>query len=271
MARTELPQRPLVQQALDELQWLASHLRAAYPSLRIGFDLSDMSGYAYYSGSRFAVYGAGSSEALARGGRYDEVGAVFGRNRPAEDRPHLVVAATTRQRLHAAGAVDRKARAAVVGVAAHVGQVKANAQRRIGCAQMAGQPACSSSSACCTSGRWAARCAPPAAPHRRHTAAAAPAGPVALHPGRRASLASAGASFSDSACTTSCKAAASFATPASTQRNTRASARSMTSGSARARPPGNPAPVRQLRGRLPGPDRPKISARGRRSYQQHAQ
>ena len=42
-----------------------------------------MSGYAYYSGARFAVYGAGSSEALARGGRYDEVGAVFGRNRPA--------------------------------------------------------------------------------------------------------------------------------------------------------------------------------------------
>ena len=82
-ARRELPQRPLVQQALDELQWLASHLRAAYPALRIGFDLSDMSGYAYYSGARFAVYGAGSSEALARGGRYDEVGAVFGRNRPA--------------------------------------------------------------------------------------------------------------------------------------------------------------------------------------------
>ena len=83
VARQELPQRPLVQQALDELQWLASHLRVSYPALRIGFDLSDMSGYAYYSGARFAIYGAGSNEALARGGRYDEVGAVFGRNRPA--------------------------------------------------------------------------------------------------------------------------------------------------------------------------------------------
>jgi len=49
----------------------------------VGFDLSDMSGYAYYSGARFAIYGAGCSDALARGGRYDEVGAVFGRNRPA--------------------------------------------------------------------------------------------------------------------------------------------------------------------------------------------
>jgi ATP phosphoribosyltransferase regulatory subunit len=51
--------------------------------LRVGFDLSDMSGYAYYSGPRFAIYSSGSADALARGGRYDEVGAVFGRNRPA--------------------------------------------------------------------------------------------------------------------------------------------------------------------------------------------
>lgn len=78
-----LPDRPLIRQALDDLAWLASHLRAADPDLQVGFDLSDMSGYAYYSGPRFALYGAGWSDALARGGRYDEVGAVFGRNRPA--------------------------------------------------------------------------------------------------------------------------------------------------------------------------------------------
>lgn len=82
-ARRELPARPLVREALDQLEWLASHLLTAYPALRIGFDLSDMSGYAYYSGARFAIYAAGCSEALARGGRYDEVGAIFGRNRPA--------------------------------------------------------------------------------------------------------------------------------------------------------------------------------------------
>lgn len=82
-ARSELPARPLVHEALDQLQWLASHLRASYPALKVGFDLSDMSGYAYYSGARFAIYGSGCSDALARGGRYDEVGAVFGRKRPA--------------------------------------------------------------------------------------------------------------------------------------------------------------------------------------------
>ncbi len=82
-ARDALPQQALVHAALEQLQWLASHLQSAFPSLRIGYDLSDMSGYAYYSGPRFAIYGAGSSDALARGGRYDEVGAIFGRNRPA--------------------------------------------------------------------------------------------------------------------------------------------------------------------------------------------
>lgn len=82
-ARQALPQRALVVEALDQMQWLAAHLQQAFPALRIGFDLSDMSGYAYYSGPRFAIYGKGSSDALARGGRYDEVGAIFGRNRPA--------------------------------------------------------------------------------------------------------------------------------------------------------------------------------------------
>ncbi len=82
-ARQRLPARPPIAAALDDLAWLAGHLRQSNPEVRIGFDLSDMSGYAYYSGVRFAVYGAGSTNALVRGGRYDEVGAVFGRNRPA--------------------------------------------------------------------------------------------------------------------------------------------------------------------------------------------
>ncbi len=82
-ARRLLPQRALIGAALDDLQWLATHLKRDHPRVRLGFDLSDMSGYAYYSGARFAVYGGASSDALVRGGRYDEVGAVFGRRRPA--------------------------------------------------------------------------------------------------------------------------------------------------------------------------------------------
>jgi ATP phosphoribosyltransferase regulatory subunit len=82
-ARRELPALPAIAAALDDLQWLARHAREAHPEVEVGFDLADLSGYAYYSGAHFTVYAAGSSDALLRGGRYDEVGAVFGRTRPA--------------------------------------------------------------------------------------------------------------------------------------------------------------------------------------------
>jgi ATP phosphoribosyltransferase regulatory subunit len=82
-AHAALPALAPIAQALDDLAWLASHVQRVHPAVRIGFDLSDISGYAYYSGARFSLYGAAANAALARGGRYDEVGAVFGRNRPA--------------------------------------------------------------------------------------------------------------------------------------------------------------------------------------------
>jgi ATP phosphoribosyltransferase regulatory subunit len=82
-ARRILPERAPIATALDELKQLAAHAGQAHPGVRIGFDLADSSGYAYYSGARFAVYVDGASDAIARGGRYDEVGAIFGRTRPA--------------------------------------------------------------------------------------------------------------------------------------------------------------------------------------------
>ena len=78
-AEKHLPLSPMVSQSLSNLKWLASHLNGA----KVTFDLADLRGYAYYSGARFAIYAQTASDALARGGRYDEVGAVFGRNRPA--------------------------------------------------------------------------------------------------------------------------------------------------------------------------------------------
>jgi ATP phosphoribosyltransferase regulatory subunit len=82
-ARKRLPARALIGAALDDLTRLARHVALAHPGVQVGFDLADMGGYAYYSGARFAVYAPGASDAVLRGGRYDEVGAVFGRNRPA--------------------------------------------------------------------------------------------------------------------------------------------------------------------------------------------
>ena len=83
LARRTLPQRPAINAALDDLAGLARHVALAHPGVQVGFDLADIGGYGYYSGARFAVYAPGSADAVLRGGRYDEVGAVFGRNRPA--------------------------------------------------------------------------------------------------------------------------------------------------------------------------------------------
>jgi ATP phosphoribosyltransferase regulatory subunit len=82
-ARATLPTHPLLDAALRDLQWLASQIRQTHPEVQVGFDLADMGGYGYYSGARFAIYRSGANDALLRGGRYDEVGAIFGRNRPA--------------------------------------------------------------------------------------------------------------------------------------------------------------------------------------------
>ncbi|UXH77056.1 ATP phosphoribosyltransferase regulatory subunit [Roseateles amylovorans] len=82
-ARERLPAHPLIAAALDDLDWLIRHLRASYPEVRIGVDLADLPGFGYYSGARFALYADGCNDAVLRGGRYDEVGAVFGRRRPA--------------------------------------------------------------------------------------------------------------------------------------------------------------------------------------------
>ena len=82
-ARRELPARPLVQAALDDLQWLARRVVQSHPDVSVGFDLADIGANDYYSGARFAAFVTGSPDAVARGGRYDEVGAAFGRSRPA--------------------------------------------------------------------------------------------------------------------------------------------------------------------------------------------
>ena len=78
-AKKALPATPVVRESLSNLKWLASHIEGA----NVSFDLADSRGYTYYSGTRFAIYAKRASDALVRGGRYDEVGAVFGRNRPA--------------------------------------------------------------------------------------------------------------------------------------------------------------------------------------------
>ncbi|NDU86352.1 MAG: ATP phosphoribosyltransferase regulatory subunit [Ferrovum sp.] len=65
------------------LQPLEQVLQLPLGKARMSFDLAQLRGYHYHSGLVFAVYGTGFPEAIARGGRYDDIGQVFGQARPA--------------------------------------------------------------------------------------------------------------------------------------------------------------------------------------------
>jgi len=119
-ARRVLPARAAIATALDQLKQLADHAAEARPEVKIGFDLADSSGYAYYSGARFAVYAEGASAAIVRGGRYDEVGAIFGRTRPAvgfgldvKEVAELVPQAAAKPAIRAPGSGDAALRGTV--------------------------------------------------------------------------------------------------------------------------------------------------------------
>jgi ATP phosphoribosyltransferase regulatory subunit len=78
-ARRELPAS--VKPALADLEKLAR--ACASPGVDISVDLAELGGFNYESGLVFAAFTPGSPDAIARGGRYDEVGKSFGRARPA--------------------------------------------------------------------------------------------------------------------------------------------------------------------------------------------
>lgn len=77
-ARALLPDYPDLRAALDDIEALVGVFGPA-----LSIDLADLRGYHYHSGLVFAAYHGGMANAIALGGRYDEVGKAFGRARPA--------------------------------------------------------------------------------------------------------------------------------------------------------------------------------------------
>ncbi|MDD4930397.1 MAG: ATP phosphoribosyltransferase regulatory subunit [Gallionella sp.] len=80
-ARKLLPELPEVSAALADLAVVAARLPLSVSSS--GIDLADLRGYHYHSGMVFAAYHSGSHDAIALGGRYDDLGKSFGRARAA--------------------------------------------------------------------------------------------------------------------------------------------------------------------------------------------
>jgi ATP phosphoribosyltransferase regulatory subunit len=72
-----------VMAALANLDAIAGLLKQRAGDITLNFDLAELRGYRYQTGMVFAVFVPGCGQEIARGGRYDAVGEVFGRARPA--------------------------------------------------------------------------------------------------------------------------------------------------------------------------------------------
>lgn len=72
-----------VHAAIDYLEQTAQRVMARFDNVGFNFDLAELHGYHYQTGVVFAAFVPGSGEAIARGGRYDDIGQIFGRARAA--------------------------------------------------------------------------------------------------------------------------------------------------------------------------------------------
>ena len=72
-----------VQSALEDLVHIAQLAGQRLADVSLHFDLAELRGYQYQTGVVFAAFVADRGQEIARGGRYDDIGKVFGRARPA--------------------------------------------------------------------------------------------------------------------------------------------------------------------------------------------
>jgi ATP phosphoribosyltransferase regulatory subunit len=82
--KTTFDQAPAaVKDALDKLQAIAKDITERYPNVRVHIDLAELRDFNYHTGLVFSAFVPGFGQPVARGGRYDHTGEVFGRSRPA--------------------------------------------------------------------------------------------------------------------------------------------------------------------------------------------
>lgn len=72
-----------VQEALGMLRQVSEQISLRYPEAKLYFDLGEIRGYHYHTGIVFSAFAPGYGSSIANGGRYDHIGEVFGRARPA--------------------------------------------------------------------------------------------------------------------------------------------------------------------------------------------
>jgi len=74
---------PSVVNAIDELQAITLQIQKRFSNVHIGFDFCELRGYNYHTGILFSAFSTNYGHALAKGGRYNDIGKDFGESRPA--------------------------------------------------------------------------------------------------------------------------------------------------------------------------------------------
>ncbi len=169
-ARSRLvPCAPAVAEPLATLEALVAALAARAPQARLHLDLAELRGYRYHTGVVFAAFTPGHGREIARGGRYDEVGMVFGRARPATG-----FSADLKTLVALAGDEPRASDGAVLapwgeapGLHRAVARLRAAGRRVLFALPGAESEDCEHELACDERGEWTVRRRRPASPGRQ--------------------------------------------------------------------------------------------------------
>lgn len=129
--------------AVDELAGIADIIEQRYPEVELYFDLGELRGYHYLTGLVFAAFAPGYGNPIASGGRYDHIGEVFGRRRPATGFAVDITALSklgllTAETTHLVGVVndDSQAQWAAIGALRAQGQRVVSAESRAELAEL---------------------------------------------------------------------------------------------------------------------------------------
>jgi ATP phosphoribosyltransferase regulatory subunit len=73
--------------AISELQTIIDQIQSRFEDVEIGIDFCELRGYNYHTGIMFSAFSLGYGYALAKGGRYDDIGKGFDHKQDAKPRP----------------------------------------------------------------------------------------------------------------------------------------------------------------------------------------
>ena len=78
VANLKLTSANIVIEAINELRLITAQIQGRFESVEIGFDFCELRGYNYHTGVMFSAFCSGYGYALAKGGRYNDIGKSFG-------------------------------------------------------------------------------------------------------------------------------------------------------------------------------------------------